>query len=82
MKVYDSETTCQNILALAKERGWNASRLAQILGVSPQAVSKWRRGIASPSIDLLFMMSDLFEVGIGELVAGREVDLHFSLDDR
>ncbi|MCR5337993.1 MAG: helix-turn-helix domain-containing protein [Lachnospiraceae bacterium] len=82
MKVYDSETTCKNILALAKERGWNASRLAKILGVSPQAVSKWSRGIASPSIDMLLMMSDLFEVGIEELIASREADIRFDLADR
>ncbi len=82
MRVYDPETTCQNILELAKERGWNASRLAKILGVSPQAVSKWRRGIASPSLDMLVMLSGLFEVSLSDLVAEREADICFDFSDR
>ena len=82
MKTYDYETTGKNILALAKERGYNATRLAKVLGVTPQAVSKWRRGIASPSIDNIVFVASLFEVRYEDIIVDREVEDHFDPQDK
>ena len=45
--------------------------LAERLHVSPQAVSKWERGIALPDIDLIIPLADIFSVTLDELF-GRD----------
>ena len=47
------------------------SGLAEILLVTPQAVSKWERGIALPDIELLIPLADIFSVSLDELL-GRD----------
>jgi len=42
-----------------------------MLGVSPQAVSKWERGIALPDIDLLIPLANIFSITLDRLL-GRE----------
>ena len=77
MKTYDPQLTCENIFALAKERGWSNRKLARILGMTPQAVSKWYRGVGSPSIDMIVIMSELFHVSLDELMGRMETELSF-----
>lgn len=48
------------------------SDLAERLGVSVAAVSKWEQGFSSPDISLLPMLSDIFSVSI-DTIFGRDV---------
>lgn len=59
------------IYELRREREWTQEQLAQKLGVSYQAVSKWENAQACPDISLLPAIADLFEVSIDSLF-GRE----------
>lgn len=43
----------KRIAALRRKRGWTQEKLAQQLGVSAAAVSKWETGAAYPDIALL-----------------------------
>ncbi len=79
MKIYSAELTCNNIFRFAKARGWTDSKLANILNVTPQAISKWRRGVGSPSIEMLTMLQELFDVQMDDLVGRQEVDMEFNL---
>jgi len=79
MKVYNAQATCNKIFALSREKGWSDSRLARILCVTPQAISKWRRGLGSPSTDMIVMLADLFKVSLDELIVCQEVDMAFCL---
>lgn len=80
MKVYDAEATCNIIFEMASARGWSDSKLSRILDVTPQAISKWRRGICSPSTDMLVILADLFQVSLDELMRTQEIDCHFNQD--
>lgn len=53
-----------------RRRNLNLSQadLADKMGVSPQAISKWETGIALPDIERLLALSDLFKVSINELL--------------
>lgn len=55
------------IKALRTQRNITQEDLAQQLGVSPQAVSKWERNTATPDIQLLPAISSFFGVTIDEL---------------
>ncbi|MBQ7831965.1 MAG: helix-turn-helix transcriptional regulator [Lachnospiraceae bacterium] len=81
MIVYDSVATCNNIFALCSERGWSDSKLARMLAISPQAISKWRRGVGAPSTDSLVTMSDLFQVSLDDLLGKRQIDMSFYISD-
>lgn len=57
------------IKALRLRRGLSQETIAQQFGVTPQAVSKWERGVATPDIGLLPEISAYFGVSIDELFA-------------
>lgn len=46
-------------------------QLAEALGVSFAAVSKWERGVAIPELHLIAEMADLFEVSLDALIGYR-----------
>ena len=52
----------EKIMSLRKQKGWSQEQLAEQLGVSRQAVSKWESGISIPDLDKVVNMSTLFGV--------------------
>lgn len=50
-------------------------QLAEVLCVSPAAVSKWERSLAVPNVELLWMLADYFGCTIDELVGRRQEQL-------
>lgn len=54
---------------LRLRRGITQEAMAQHFGITPQAVSKWERGVATPDIGLLPDISAYFGVTIDELFA-------------
>lgn len=55
------------IKVLRKEKGVTQEELANSVGVSFQAVSKWENNIALPDITLLPMLAEYFGVSMDEL---------------
>ena len=64
----------KNIYSLRKERGWTQAELADRLGVTNQAVSKWETGESLPDSSLLLPLSELFGVTIDELFKGKRAE--------
>lgn len=58
----------ENISKLRKANDMTQERLAEALGVSFAAVSKWERGVATPELSLIADMADLFRVSIDALI--------------
>ncbi len=59
------------IAARRRARGLTQGQVAIHMGVSPQAVSKWERGLACPDLVFLDDLADLLDVSIEELLLGR-----------
>ena len=57
-----------NLKRLRKERGLRQRDIANFLGVSHVAVSKWESGQNKIDIDVLEAIADLFKVRVNELV--------------
>lgn len=68
-------TLGKRIAALRKEKGLKQDALAEALGVSPQAVSKWENDQTCPDISLLPKLADLLGVSVDELLSGKEQEL-------
>ena len=56
---------------LRKEKGMTQAELAEKLGVTNKAVSKWETGEAMPETALLLPIAQIFGVTVDELLSGR-----------
>lgn len=56
------------LLELRKEKGLSQEALANKLGISRQAVSKWERAEASPDTDNLIELAKLYDISLDELL--------------
>lgn len=51
-----------------KQKGMSQENLAEVIGVSRQAVSKWESGHSYPEMDKMIALSELFQVSLDYLV--------------
>ena len=56
------------LAALRKKFGFSQESLAEQLGISRQAVSKWERAEASPDTDNLIMLARIYGISLDELL--------------
>lgn len=61
-------TMGEKILALRKARGWSQEELAEQIGVTRQAVSRWESDSAKPDADKIIAVCDLFGVSADYLL--------------
>lgn len=64
----------ERLFMLRKKQGLSQEELAEKIGVSRQAVSKWERGEASPDTDNLILLSKLYGISLDELLLGDDTD--------
>ena len=67
----DALKTGQLIREIRTERGMSQQALAELLHVSPTAVSKWENGHSLPDISLLEDLSAVLGISISEIVIGE-----------
>ena len=68
-----------NILKYRKKKGLSQEELANKLGVTFQAVSKWENAKAAPDITFLPIMADIFGCYIDNLFS-REINIEIHYD--
>lgn len=61
-------TIGEKILNMRKARGWSQEDLAERVGVSRQAVSRWEADSAKPDADRIIAICDLFGVSADYLL--------------
>ncbi len=81
MDVDYSKNISERIGKLRKQNGMTQEQLAQRMGVTYQAVSKWENGLSCPDVSLLPQLSDAFKVSLDELFGRslRNADLRKGL---
>ena len=60
--------TANRLVELRKQHGYSQEGLAEQLGLSRQAVSKWERAEASPDTDNLIALAQLYRISLDELL--------------
>lgn len=61
-------TIGEKILNMRKARGWSQEELAERIGVTRQAVSRWEADAAKPDTDKVITICDLFGVSADYLI--------------
>lgn len=64
----------ERLLKFRKQNNLSQEELAEKIGVSRQAVSKWERAEASPDTDNLIELAKLYGVTLDELLNGKNPD--------
>ena len=64
-------TFAEKLKELRKQSGLSQEKLAEKLGVSRQAVTKWERDTGVPDIDNIMAISKLFDVSMDELFSNE-----------
>jgi len=62
----------EKLQKLRKEKGLSQEGLAEMLGVSRQAVSKWESGMTFPETDKLIAISEIFGITVDSLLKDGE----------
>ena len=74
MAIIDAVATGANIRAMVKAKGMKIADMADIFGFNtPQAIFKWFRGDAMPTIDNMVIMADAFGVKIDDIIVTKNV---------
>ncbi len=74
MENVNNEKFAEFILELRKEKALTQKQLAEQIGISDKAVSKWERGLSLPDITLLIPLSEVLGVTTTELLSGRRLE--------
>ena len=71
----DLQKTGEFISDLRKKHGWTQSELAEQIGVTDKAVSRWETGRGFPDVSCLTALADVLEVSVSELIRGERIEL-------
>ena len=64
-------TFAENLKMLRKQAGMSQEQLAEKIGVSRQAVTKWETGAGIPDIENIMAISTLFDISIDDLLSNE-----------
>ena len=73
------QTLGKRIMENRKRLGWTQDRLAEQMGVSAQAVSKWENDQSCPDISLLPRLAELFGITVDELLGHKSAKVREGL---
>ena len=74
-ELYEQKKMADFILKMRKVRNLTQKDLAEKLGVTDKAVSKWERAVSSPDISLLIPLAKALGVSTGELLSGEKMEM-------
>ncbi len=73
-EVMKNQTLGAMIASLRKQNGLTQLELAEKMGVTDKAVSKWERDLSCPDINTIPKLAELFDVSVDELMQGKKAD--------
>ena len=62
------------ILQLRKEKNMTQKELAEKLGVTDRAISKWENGRGMPELSLMKTLCDELGISVNELLSGEKIE--------
>ena len=66
---------------LRKEKNMTQKELAEKIGLTDKAISKWERGLSFPDITMLSILAEVFDVDVSEILNGERGKEKVSKED-
>ena len=87
LPVIDMVRTGQNIGRLRKQAGLSVRDLQDVFGfATPQAIYKWQRGVALPTIDNLVVLAAVLQVRLDDILVmtdpAAQIQISACMEDR
>ena len=70
----EQQSMGKRIMQLRKEKGYTQEQLAELMGVSAQAVSKWENDVSCPDISILPLLAEKLGVTTDELLGVKPIE--------
>ncbi len=58
-----------------KKANLTQMQLAEKLGITDKAISKWERGVAMPDTSIMLELCDILSISVNELLSGEKIDM-------
>ena len=58
-----------------KKASLTQMQLAEKLGITDKAISKWERGVAMPDTSIMLKLCDILGISVNELLSGEKIDM-------
>ena len=58
-----------------KQKSLTQMQLAEKLGITDKAISKWERGIAMPDTSIMLELCDILDISVNELLSGEKISM-------
>lgn len=62
----------QRLQELRKKEGYSQEQVAEMLGLSRQAISKWESGQGKPEIDNIIKLTEIYHVSADYILSGTD----------
>ncbi len=76
-----NKNTAERLYEYRRANHFSQEELAEKIGVSRQAISKWERGESSPDTDNLIALARLYNISIDELINGEATPAQTVIND-
>lgn len=76
VKEEDAMSFGENLQSIRKQNHLSQEDLAEMLGVSRQAVSKWELGEGYPEVEKLLVLSKKFNISLDSLMGNESADIN------
>ena len=71
----DQWKTGRFIAECRKEKNLTQMQLAEQLGITDKAISKWERGISMPDTSIMLELCDILGISVNELLSGEKISM-------
>jgi len=69
----------ERLQELRKKAGYSQEQVAEMLGLSRQAISKWESGQGKPEIDNIVKLTEIYNVSADYILLGTEKEVSVSV---
>lgn len=70
----DQQKIGRFIAACRKEKGYTQATLAQMLGITDRAISKWENARSMPDVSIMMDLCEILEINVNELLSGERIE--------
>ena len=71
----DQWKTGRFIAECRKEKNLTQMQLAEKLGITDKAISKWERGVSMPDTSIMLELCDILGISVNELLSGEKINM-------